>query len=118
MISRALLLPAIGVLLAAQALLPLTSRAQVCVSGAEPVEIEGEEDVNAGQGLLPEFVKVKVTQNYKGVLGVTLTVREGANGASRSVSIPSWLMALYGGNAGAIESDLEAGVLANRGPCS
>lgn len=118
MISRALIIPVAVVLLAAQALMPHAGRAQVCVSGAEPVEMEAEEDVNAGQGLLPQFVKVKVTQNYKGVLGVTLTVRDGENGTSRSISVPSWLMALYGGNAGAIEADLEAGVLSNRGPCS
>jgi hypothetical protein len=60
-----------------------------------------------------------VTQNFQGVQGLTVTTSVRSSGLPVStLGVPSYLLEAYGGNITAIERDLAAGLLKDRGPCA
>jgi hypothetical protein len=70
------------------------------------------------------YVQVPVTwtrvtyYNYRNVTDLTYTHTESpVNGKSDTYGFPAYLLQAYDGDISAIEQDLKAGFLRNRGPC-
>jgi hypothetical protein len=62
-------------------------------------------------------ISVTRTVNFKRVEGLIIEQVSDNDGGGETLSIPDWLLQAYGGNRIAIERDLDAGVLKDRGRC-
>jgi hypothetical protein len=126
---------ATGVVLTGAALLPSLAGAQPapgapCAGGAVPFTTSFVDNVQLigvnqphvafvhGGAVIGIAETVTQTENVAGVQGLTQTVI--ANGFGQpavSLGVPDYLLEAYGGNITAIERDLKAGLLKNRGAC-
>jgi hypothetical protein len=91
----------------------ITTTSTSRISSSEPSEV----DFRTATIEIGQPVTVTTTYNYKNVEGLLLVVRQTAGTRTENVIAPRWLLDAYGGNLGAIQADLSAGRLKDRGPC-
>jgi hypothetical protein len=97
-------------LVALGALAPLQARPASAACNEPPAEIKRT---------VPSKSPISVTQtvNFNRVEGLIQETVSFDGVTHESLSIPDWLIQSYGGNRVALERDLEAGLLKDRGRC-
>jgi hypothetical protein len=111
MITRTRTIVAAAVtVLALGALAPIQARPAAAACNEPPAEITKT---------IPSKSEISVTrtENYKQVEGLIMESVAFDGVTVENLSIPDWLLQSYGGNRVALDRDLEAGVLQNRGRC-
>lgn len=68
--------------------------------------------------VVAEYATITTTVNYKNVVGLTYIERRAPSGTTITLSAPQYLLNAYGGSLAAIQADLAAGYLHDRGPCT
>ncbi len=107
--TRTILAAAVAVV-ALGVLAPVQARPAAAACNEPPNEI-----TKANPSASP--IAVARVENYKKVEGLIMETVTVDGVAHENLSIPDWLSQSYGGNRAAIERDIEAGVLKERGRC-
>lgn len=107
--TRTILAAAVAVV-ALGVLAPVQARPAAAACNEPPTEIKKT---------VPSKSEISVSQtiNFNRVEGLIQETVSFDGVTHENLSIPDWLMQSYGGNRVAIERDLEAGVLKDRGRC-
>lgn len=92
------------------ALVPLHARPAAAACNEPPAEITKTITSRSG-------ISITRVENFKRVEGLISEQVSTDQGTVETLSIPDWLSQAYGGNRVALERDLEAGILKDRGRC-